>query len=197
MHLIPASLSDGLQMGQGLEPTRIEAELWNRDSSDVALGEVMAFNEDGANTTYVGYDKIDSSTYKYGSIFKATTANIIGAIAMALETVKAGKKGRFLVYGVTTDLKYATISGNLTHGMELTIETSADGSTQAVTNVASSAGSSMVARPSLTGTNSLDAYTKPIRGFGKAWAADSSTPTAVGARTALFNGFGYWLGYGG
>lgn len=197
MHFIPGSIQDGIVMASaGCAPLRVDAELWNRDSSDCGAGEVMAFNEDGANATYVGIDPLDPSTFEYGSVFKCTVANIIGAVAMALETVKAGKKGRYLIYGYTTILKYATISGNLARGYELTLETTADGSSAAVSNVSSSAGSSLVARPR-TGTNGFDAYTVPIRCFGKSKAVDASTPTAVSARSALFNGCGYQVGYGG
>ena len=45
MHLIPASLSDGLQMGQGLEPTRIEAERQGTAGSAAAAQDVEPGDE--------------------------------------------------------------------------------------------------------------------------------------------------------
>lgn len=195
MSLLLAAFSNGIHLAQGLELLNIEADLWNRDSADCGAGEVMAFNEDGANTTYIGMNPRDSTTWKYGSVFKITTANIIGACAMALETVRAGKRGRYLICGMTDKLKIATVSGSISagHGYELTAETTATGSSAAVSNVASSAGSSLVARPA-TGTNGLDAYTVPLRGYGKLQQA--AVDTSVAARQAYFNGLGYWLGYG-
>lgn len=193
---IPRAIAAGLANGQGLPFWRLEVELWNRDTSDCGVGETMCFNNDGANTTYVGIDEQDASTYKYGSVFKPTTANIFGLAAMALETVKAGKRGLYLIYGLTPLAKVRTVSASITagHGYGLTLESTATGSSAAVDVVSGSAGANLYARPE-TGTNGFEAYTVPVYTYGT--LQEATVDTTVAAKKVLFNGFGFRTPYGG